>query len=254
MACLYEYRDEAAVAHLFSVAASLDSMVLGEPQILAQVKHAYQVATEQDNTGPLMHAVFQAALRVARWVASETNLHQRRISIPSVAVAEFARQIFDTSTTRRRSLSCRRDGRRDTPLFARKGRGGPRWSTGTVPGPRSWPRGGSGRALAWEGLPPALAAADLVISTTGAEQAMVGAAQLPRSRTGRKRPLLILDLAVPRDFEPAIGDRPDVYLYSIDDLQAACSETPPSATRSFPPPRTLSNRRRPASWPKCTIA
>ena len=70
-------------------------MVLGEPQILAQVKQAYQVATEQDNTGPLMHAAFQAALRVARRVASETAIHQRRVSIPSVAVADFARQIFE---------------------------------------------------------------------------------------------------------------------------------------------------------------
>ncbi len=92
---LYQFSDEAAVQHLFTVAASLDSMVLGEPQILAQVKQAYQVATEQDNTGPLTHAVFQAALRVARRVASETAIHQRRVSIPSVAVADFARQIFE---------------------------------------------------------------------------------------------------------------------------------------------------------------
>ena len=95
VACLYQHSDEAAVQHLFCVAASLDSMVLGEPQILAQVKQAYQVATEQNNTGPLMHAAFQAALRVARRVAAETNLHQRRVSIPSVAVADFARQIFE---------------------------------------------------------------------------------------------------------------------------------------------------------------
>ena len=92
---LYQHSDEAAVRHLFTVASSLDSMVLGEPQILAQVKQAYQVATEQDNTGPLLHAVFQAALRVARRVASETAIHQRRVSIPSVAVADFARQIFE---------------------------------------------------------------------------------------------------------------------------------------------------------------
>ena len=81
--------------HLFTVAASLDSMVLGEPQILAQVKQAYQAALEQDNTGPLLHAVFQAALRVARRVAGETAIHQRRVSVPSVAVADFARQIFE---------------------------------------------------------------------------------------------------------------------------------------------------------------
>ncbi len=92
---LYQHSDDAAVEHLFTVAASLDSMVLGEPQILAQVKEAYQTATAQDNTGPLMHALFQASLRVARRVATETAIHQRRVSIPSVAVADFARQIFE---------------------------------------------------------------------------------------------------------------------------------------------------------------
>ena len=85
--------------HLFTVASSLDSMVLGEPQILAQVKEAYQTATEQDNTGPLLHATFQAALHVARRVAKETTIHQRRVSVPSVAVADFARQCSSDSTT-----------------------------------------------------------------------------------------------------------------------------------------------------------
>ena len=92
---LYQYSDDAAVQHLFSVASSLDSMVLGETQILAQVKEAYQTATEQDTTGPLLHAAFQAALRVAHRVAKETTIHQRRVSIPSVAVADFARQVFE---------------------------------------------------------------------------------------------------------------------------------------------------------------
>ena len=86
---------ETAVRHLFTVAASLDSMVVGEPQILAQVKQAYQAAVEHDNAGPLLHAAFQAAIRVARRVATETAIHQRRVSIPSVAVADFARQIFE---------------------------------------------------------------------------------------------------------------------------------------------------------------
>ena len=92
---LFVNTDEAAVRHLFSVAASLDSMVLGEPQILAQVKQAYQAATERESTGPLLHMAFQAAIRVARRVTTETAIHQRRVSVPSVAVADFARQIFE---------------------------------------------------------------------------------------------------------------------------------------------------------------
>ncbi len=92
---LYVHDGEEAVQHLLRVACSLDSMVLGEPQILSQVKQAYRLATEHDNTGPLLHAAFQAALGVASRVACETAIHERRVSIPSVAVADFAQQIFE---------------------------------------------------------------------------------------------------------------------------------------------------------------
>ena len=92
---LFERTGEDAVRHLFMVAASLDSMVVGEPQILAQVKQAYEVAKTRDTAGPLTHGIFQAAVRVARRVTNETSLHQRRVSIPSVAVGDFAAQIFE---------------------------------------------------------------------------------------------------------------------------------------------------------------
>ena len=92
---LYEYVNEGAVSHLFTVASSLHSMVLGEPQIVAQVKQAYQWATDENAAGPLLHAAFQNALKTARRVAGETTIQQRRISIPSVAVADFAQQIFE---------------------------------------------------------------------------------------------------------------------------------------------------------------
>jgi glutamyl-tRNA reductase len=221
---LYQYSDEAAVQHLFTVASSLDSMVLGEPQILAQVKDAYQLAVQHDNTGPLTHAAFQAALRVARRVAGETAIHQRRVSIPSVAVADFARQVFERfddkevlvigagemaeETLRylqdegaRRITVVNRHIERAADLAARWG----------------------GRAVPWDDLCLALAAADVVVSTTGAERPIVALEQFAAIEARRfERPLFILDLAVPRDFDPAIGGRPDVYLYSIDDLQAAC--------------------------------
>jgi len=92
---LFEQSGEGAVRHLFTVAASLDSMVLGEPQILAQVKEAYQIAREQDSVGPITHEIFQHALRVAKRVASETTINERRVSIASVAVSDFARNVFE---------------------------------------------------------------------------------------------------------------------------------------------------------------
>jgi glutamyl-tRNA reductase len=221
---LYQYSDEAAVQHLFTVASSLDSMVLGEPQILAQVKDAYQLAVQHDNAGPLMHAAFQAALRVARRVAGETAIHQRRVSIPSVAVADFARQVFERFDDKEvlvigagemaeETLRYLQDegARRITVVnrhFERAVELAARWR---------------GRAVPWDDLSQALAAADVVVSTTGAGKPIVALEQFAAIEARRfERPLFILDLAVPRDFDPAIGGRPDVYLYSIDDLQAAC--------------------------------
>src|SRR5438067_12422311 len=92
---LLEHTGEDFVRHLFTVAASLDSMVVGEAQILAQVKQAYELATSVAATGPLTNAAFQAALRVAKRVASETAIQQKRLSIPSVAVGEFAKSVFE---------------------------------------------------------------------------------------------------------------------------------------------------------------
>ena len=91
---LLERSGEDAIRHLFTVASSLDSMVVGEAQILGQVKQAYEMAREADNAGPLTNAAFQTALRVAKCVASETTINERRVSIPSVAVADFASQII----------------------------------------------------------------------------------------------------------------------------------------------------------------
>ena len=171
---LYHYVGEEAVRHLFTVAASLDSMVVGEPQILAQVKQAYQAAVQHDNAGPLLHSAFQAAIRVARRVATETAIHQRRVSIPSVAVADFAQQIFERFDDKQTLVDRRRrNGRGDAALSARRGR-----RQITVVNrhfdraDRTGPAVG-GAARPWEELPEAIAAADLVISTTGAAEPIV---------------------------------------------------------------------------------
>jgi glutamyl-tRNA reductase len=222
--CLYLYQEREAATHLFVVAASLDSMVLGEPQILAQVKQAYQQAVEEHRAGPLMHAMFQYALKAARRIASETAIHERRVSIPSVAVADFAQQIFERFDDKRTLVIgagemaeetlryLQNEGAHDVTVvnrsFDRARELAVRWR---------------GRARPWEELLATLAEMDLVISTTGADQAVVSEADFRRVHQSRDgRPLFVLDLAVPRDFAPTIGDLPGVYLYSIDDLRAAC--------------------------------
>ncbi len=221
---LFVNTDEAAVRHLFSVAASLDSMVLGEPQILAQVKQAYQAATEREAAGPLLHQAFQAAIRVARRVATETAIHQRRVSIPSVAVADFARQIFERFDDKETLVIGAGEMAEETLRYLRDE--GARKITVIN---RSFQRAGelaaqwNGQARPWEDLFAALATADLVISTAGAGRAIVSAEEFRAVHAARgQRPLFVLDLAVPRDFQPEVGDFSEVYLYSVDDLQETC--------------------------------
>jgi len=233
---LYLYADEAAVRHLFTVASSLDSMVIGEPQILSQVKEAYQIAILGENTGPLLHSAFQAALHAARRVAGKTAVHQRRVSVPSVAVADFARQIFERFDDKHVVVIgagemaaetlryLRIEGVHQITIvnrsFERASELAPHWN---------------GRAVAWEQLNEALATADLIISTTGANESIVTLDHFERiERTRLGRPLFVLDLAVPRDFDPAIGQRPDVYIYSIDDLQKVCQQNRASRDKELP--------------------
>ncbi len=112
---MFQHSDVEAARHLFAVAASLDSMVVGEAQILSQVKQAFAAAQEQQMTGPVIHLAFEAANRVAKRVATETDINRRRVSIPSVAVADFAKQLFETFHDKHvLLLGCRRNGRRDT--------------------------------------------------------------------------------------------------------------------------------------------
>ena len=233
---LYQRTDEAAIRHLFTVASSLDSMVVGETQILSQVKQAYQSATERECTGPLTHAAFQAALKAARRVAGETAVHQRRVSIPSVAVADFAQQIFERfddkktlvigagETAEETLRYLQEQGAQDVTVINRHVERAEELAS-------RW----RGRAAPWERLPEALAQADLVISTTGAEEPIVTLDRFRTIEASRyQRPLFVLDLAVPRDFDPAIGDRPGVYLYSIDDLRQACERNRRARDRELP--------------------
>jgi glutamyl-tRNA reductase len=215
-----------AVKHLFTVSASLDSMVVGEPQILSQVKLAYQLATEEGSTGPLLHAAFQGALKAAKRVAGETTIQQRRVSIPSVAVADFAQQIFERFDDKHTLVIGAGEMAEETLRYL-KDQGARDVSVVNRSPERASELAGrwGGRTRPWDDLLAAIAEADLVISTTGAEESIVTLEQFLTVEPRRRgRPLFILDLAVPRDFEPAIGDRPEVYLYCVDDLREACEE------------------------------
>ncbi len=238
---IYAREDRTAVHHLFLVASSLDSMVVGEPQILAQVKQAYQVADQQQAAGPVIHALFQAALKTARRVANETSLHQHRVSIPSVAVADFARQIFERFDDKRALVIGAGEMAEETLKYLRQqGVVHVTVVNRHVERAEALAQRWQGQVMPWERLLEALTAADLVISTTGAPTTLVSLSQflcIEAARNGRL--LLILDLAVPRDFDPAIGDRAGVYLFSVDDLQAACDQNQRARDGEMPAARRI---------------
>ena len=229
-------RDEAVVRHLFCVAAGLDSMVLGEPQILAQVKQAWSIAQDSRTAGPLTAGMFQAALRTAKRVATETALGRERVSIPSVAVADFARGVFERFDDKRVLLVGAGKMAAETLRYLREA-----GTREVVIVNRTAARADElaarlgARPAEFAGLERELAAADLVVSTTGASEPVVSLELFARAQAQRAgRPLVVLDLAVPRDFDPRIGERPGVWLYCVDDLAAACAANRSSRERELP--------------------
>jgi glutamyl-tRNA reductase len=222
---LYLLRDKAAVQHLFRVAAGLDSMVLGEPQIQGQVREAYQIAQETRGlggpvVGPTLNRLFQTALNVGGRVRSETALGIGAASISTAAV-ELAKKIFGSLRGRNAlvmgagemsevTLEClRSEGIRSCVVTNRT-------HARAVELAEKW----GGRAIPWNELEGALPDVDIVICSTAAPHPVLS---LERFRAaypkGASKPLCIIDIAIPRDVDPRVGDEPNVFLYNIDDLK-----------------------------------
>ena len=233
---LYYYQGREAVRHLFLVAASLDSMVVGEAQILSQVKQAFAAAEQEQSHGPVTHHVFQAAYRVAKRVANETEISRRRVSIPSVAVAEYAKQLFETFYDKNILLLGAGEMGEETLRYL-KDEGAQTVAILNRNPERAQPLAEKLGAFVdhWQHLEQRIAWADVIISTTASREAIVTAKQFETVQQQRaERLLFVLDLAVPRDFDPRIGQFSNVYLYCIDDLQAICEENRKAREKEWP--------------------
>jgi glutamyl-tRNA reductase len=219
-----------AVRHLFNVAASLDSMVLGEPQILGQVKDAYELAKAAGTVGPVLHRTLARAIHTAKLVRSRTSIGSGQVSVPTVA-ADLAKRIFGKLDGRTVLLVGSGD-MAETVARLLQSSGARLMVVGrTLEKAEALAQAVGGSARAWSDLRAVLVEADVVITSTSAPGFVIEEDMVERARKSRRgRSQFYIDLAVPRDVSPAIEGLDGVFLYNIDDFSKLVSES--LATRS----------------------
>jgi glutamyl-tRNA reductase len=219
-AVLYTHLEGDAVRHAFRVAASLDSMVLGEPQILGQVKDAFALAQSCHTVGPTLHTLFTQAFAVAKRVRTETEIGRHAVSV-SYAAVELARKIFDGLQGRAvLLLGAGQMGELAARHLVEQGAFPIYVVNRTWARAQDLARSLAGTAVPFDDLGSAIASVDIVIASTGAPAPLVTRDMVARIMSGRgARPLFCIDIAVPRDVEASVGQLEDVYCYDIDDLK-----------------------------------
>jgi glutamyl-tRNA reductase len=237
---LFSLDDEAAAKHLFRVAAGLDSLVVGEPQILGQVKDAFETAAGRRCTGPMLSKLFHWSFGVGKRVRTETALGEGAVSISFAAVA-LARKIFGRLEGRRVLVIGAGEISTLTAEHLRAQGVGEMVITSRTPAQaEALADAVSGRAEPWDDFASLLGTADVVVTATGSQRPILTRAQV-EATTGRHRsgPLFIIDLAVPRDVEASVGDIEQVFLYNVDDLQSIVQENLSRRTREIAHAETI---------------
>jgi glutamyl-tRNA reductase len=222
---LYTLAEPQSLQHLFKVACGLDSMVLGETEILGQIKKAYALAYRHGHTGARLNKAFQRAFHVAKHIHTETNIQRGSVSVASVAV-ELAEKIF-SSLAAREVLVIGAGETSEKTARALLSRG----VRSIVVANRSYDRAVAlanefgGRAVQFDDWAGEFQKIDIAISSTSAPHHILDRAKLePLMKARQQRPLLLIDIAVPRDIDPEVNFLENVYLYNIDDLQAIADD------------------------------
>ncbi len=217
----YTFSEPQSLEHLFKVASGLDSMVLGETEILGQLKKAYDLALQHKHTGSRLNKAFQKAFNVAKQIRTETNIQRGSVSVGSVAV-ELAERIF-SNLGERQVLVIGAGDTSEKTARALLSRG----AKSLLVSNRSYDRATAlahelgGRAIQFDDWAREFERIDIVISSTSAPHYILDRAKLaPLMKLRKNRPLLLIDIAVPRDIEAEVNFLENVYLYNIDDLQA----------------------------------
>jgi glutamyl-tRNA reductase len=213
-----------SLEHLFKVACGLDSMVLGETEILGQLKRAYELALGHRHTGPRLNKAFQRAFQAAKQVRTETNIQRGNISVASVAV-DLAEKVF-ASLEGRQVMVVGTGETSERTARALVGRGAEQ----VIVANRTYDRAVSlaeelgGRAVSFHDWGAEFERIDILISSTAAPHYILTHDELAPLVHRRNRPLLLIDIAVPRDIDPEVNRIDDVYLYNVDDLQAIAQD------------------------------
>jgi len=222
---LYTFAEPESLHHLFKVASGLDSMVIGETEIFGQLKQAYELAFTHQHTGARLNKAFQRAFNAAKHIRTETNIQRGSVSVMSAAV-ELAEKIF-TSLAEHEVLVIGAGETSEKTARALLSRG----ARGVVVTNRSPERaaalaaGLGGRTVPFEQWPDEFEKIDIAVSSTAAPHHLLDRAKLePLMRRRKHRPLLLIDIAVPRDIDPAVSELDNVYLYNVDDLQSIADE------------------------------
>lgn len=224
-ASLYVHQEQRAVEHTFSVASGLDSMVLGEAQILGQLKDAYRVAQQAGSTGPSLNKLFQAAFSAAKRVRSETRIGENAVSIASASVSLARRVYSDLSARTALLVGAGEMNALAARHFASAGVKRMVIANRTVARAEALALELKAHATGLDQLEQELVQADIVIACTASAVPLISKRAAESAiRARRRRPIFMVDLGVPRDIDPAIADLEDVYLFSIDDLQQLVEE------------------------------
>jgi len=222
---LYSFRNVEAIRHVFRVAASLDSMVIGEPQILGQVKEAYRIAADAGTVGMHLSALMNRAFAVAKKVRSETGISQSAVSV-SYAAVELARKIFgDLAGKTVMIIGASKMGELAAKHLKRAGVSSVLVTNRTFERAVELAKVFEGAAVPFEHFADHMVGADIVITSTGATHFIIGKHQAEQIIHRRKnKPMFFIDIAVPRDIDPSVNEIDNVFLYDIDDLQQVIDE------------------------------
>jgi len=221
----YIHRDRETIRHSLRVAAGLDSMILGEPQILGQMKNAYRSARAASGAGPLLTRLFEHSFAVAKQIRSQTDIGANPVSVAYAGVS-LARQIFaNLSDTTAMFIGAGETVDLAARYLAEAGVHRMIFANRSVERAQALASRYHGYAIALDDIHAHLAEADMLISSTAAPGHIVDHAQLRAAvKQRRRKPMFVLDLAVPRDIDPAAGALEDIYLYSVDDLQSVIDD------------------------------